>query len=184
MRAELDHIAAPNAALAFAAGCLRTAVAQRAGDHATRQGWGRALVVIIGLLCAAFHLGCALSGIEVLHGGRLDPMAAQLTGDGSGPAVLAAYIDVRPSMVLLIAALGITHIVVAWQAWRGRLRAFFAAWLIGTVLAIMLSGCILIFARTTSGIMLQMAGLLAQAAAVLWLADPSPMEAGTVASGE
>lgn len=174
MRAELDQIGSAGAALTFAAGCLKVGVMQRLSDGATLHLSGRAVVVAVGLICAAFHLGCALSGVEVLRDGRLDPVLTQLTNDVSTPAAAAAYRSVRPLMVLLIAALGITHITVAWRIWRRRLDGFFLAWLIGTVLAVVLSGCILVFARSTSGIVLQLAGLMAQAAAVLWLIHPHP----------
>lgn len=171
MHAELDHICAPGAALIFATGCLWAGVTQRLGSKHTRHLSGRMIVIAIGLLCAIFHLGCALNGVEVLRGGRLDPVVTRLAGDAS--ATVAAYRDARPLIVLLIASLGVMHIVVAWQIWRARLRAFLAAWSIGTVLAAVLGCCIFIFARTGDGIVIQLVGLMAQAAAVLWLVHPN-----------
>lgn len=177
MRAELDHISAPGNALIFATGCLRAGVIQRLNDGRTRHFSGRMIVAAVGLTCAAFHLGCALSGVDVLRGGRLDPVATRLAGDAS--TAVGAYRDVRPLIVLLIAALGIAHIVVAWQIWRARLRAFLAAWLIGAALAAVLGGCILIFACTGDGIVIQLVGLMAQAAVVLWLVLPNLADART-----
>lgn len=182
MRAELDHISAPGAVILFAAGCLKAGLAQRLGDERTRDLSGRTVVVAIGLTCAAFHLGCAFGGIEVLGGGRLDPIVARLAGQGADSA--AAYREVRPLIVLLIASLGIAHAVVAWQIWRGRLRAFVAAWSIGAALAAILGGCIFIFARTGDGIVIQSAGLMAQAAVVLWLVQPNLADARSAVSGE
>ena len=129
------------------------------------------IVIAIGLICAAFHLGCALNGVEVLRGGRPDPVVTRLTGDAA--ATVTAYRDVRPLIVLLIASLGVAHIVVALQVWRARLRAFLAAWSIGAALAAVLGGCIFIFARTSDGIVIQLVGLMAQAAVVLWLVHPN-----------
>lgn len=177
MRAELDYIAAPDAALAFALGCLKVGVMQRLGDDRTLHLSGRAMVVIIGLICAAFHLGCAFSGVEVLRGARPDPIVTQLA-NSAAPSAAAAYRAVRPMLILLIALLGIAHLIVVWCIWRGRLRAFLAAWLTGTSLAVALIGCILVFARSTSGIALQLAGLMAQAAAVLWLIHPNLTASG------
>ena len=119
MCAELDHVASPRAALAFAAGCLRTGLVQRFGDGPTRYLSGRSIVIVIGLICAGFHLGCVVSGIAVLRGTQHDPVLLQLMTGVVAPDALDAYRDMRPLIVLLIASLGIAHIAVAWQVWRG-----------------------------------------------------------------
>ena len=149
---------------------------QRLWDGPTRHRSGRVIIIVVGFACAIFHLGCVQSGIAVLRGAQHDPVARRLVGDAA-----VAYLDVRPLIVLFMALLGIAHVAVAWQAWRGRIQTFFVAWSMGTAVAVLLVGTIVIFAQSTEGAALQLIGLVVQAGATLWLIFPNlPEPSGTI----
>ena len=183
MRSELDQITTPGAALAFALGCVRVGVAQRVRDPRTCYLSGRAIVMAVSLACAAFHLGCASVGAEVLRGARLDPVVPELMIGPAGPGAVAVYLTLRPLMVLLIALLAVFHTVMAWEIWRGQLRPFAAAWALATITAFTLDGSIILAARSTEGTLLQVAGLIAQAVVFLGLISPNAHNGSDTYSG-
>ena len=168
MRAEYAVARADGAGLSFAVGCL-VASAVRLTTSREGRAWLslHAAVLLLVVPLAAFHLGCAATGVMRMAGAT-DPYYVHLLQQGGEMTALAGrYRDSLPVVTLLLVLLGSVHLLIAWaildRRWvAARLLWLAAACVVATLLAVILS-----IGSTPMGAALQCIALMAEAALLL-----------------
>ena len=128
MAAELDYIGNERAAIRYSAGCLLTAIQERARDFETRFSAGLWSIAAVSAAFALFHAYCATRGVQVLLG-RPDGFLDSLVRSGRADAALiASYRSAMPIVIASLFALGAAHLAAAYFLVRRRLGGFLIAW--------------------------------------------------------
>ena len=185
MQAEFGEAVRDGKSFRFALGCL-IAGWRRLPFHADGRFALASHALALGLIApAAFHLGCALSGVKLMVSGR-DHYSAMLAAAGvRGRALADAYLAAAPALTLLLFLLGCAHCFIAWAILDRRWRRAAILWLAATVIALAIVGIAIATVPGTAGIAIQFAASAIELAAIpllaMWqnarVAPPHPMEA-------
>jgi len=171
MRGEFEAAVDDRRPLAFALGCLAAAWRAMPGHDEGRFVLARYLLAL-GLIVplAAFHLGCAGSGLRFLLAGPDSYYTLLAQGGGAAQQLAGAYRSAVPAMTALLLALGIGHLLIAWTLLDCRWRRVAALWALTAAAAATLVAIIVALAPSAAGIAVQVAGLAIELAAVPALA--------------
>ena len=166
MAAELVHIEADRAALAYAGGCLLAAARARLHDFETRFAAGRWTIALATLLFAALQSLCAARGVRALLGGRDGMLDALIRARGPHAPMVASYTQARPIVVACFLALSALHLAAAWFLTRAQLGRFLTVWCLAVLVAITAVAIQLSIVWTADGIPCEFHPLLVQAVAL------------------
>lgn len=181
MTIEFDEAERDGHGLSFAMGCMTAAVRRLACSSAgwhflTRYAFSLGVLLPLTL----FHLGCAGRGLSYRLAATDPYLATLAAGDARQQAIATVYQTLSPVIILLLAALGAVHLLIAWRIvacdWRRVWHAMLAA--VGIVAGLL--ACIMAIRPTAAGMLLQGIALAAELLAVPILAawharrHPSP----------
>ena len=115
MQTEFEIALADGGSLAFATGCLGTALRElltREEGRFTLTNY--ALVLGLMVPMAALQIGCALFGLPYLYPGEGGLRGALLVGGPHEGLMRATYQAIVPSLALLLLTVGVGHLLTAW----------------------------------------------------------------------
>lgn len=167
MQIEFDEAERDGHVLSFAMGCVTAAMRRLACSSAgwhflTRYAFSLGVLLPLTL----FHVSCAGRGLYYQLVATDPYLATLAAGDARQRAIATAYQTLSPVIILLLAALGAVHLLIAWRIvaceWRRVWHAMLAA--VGIVAGLFV--CIMAIQPTPGGMMLQGTALAAELLAV------------------
>jgi hypothetical protein len=171
MQAEFDAAAADDRALPFALGCLIAAGRELpASDEGRFLLTSHALALGIIVPMAALQIGCAFLDFPYLYPGRSGLAGALLEGAAHEHLMRSIYQGAVPVLALLLLALGLGHLRIAWSMLE---RDWAAVARLGTLM-LAISATLLIFMNVlfldSSRALLQTAALVLELASLALVA--------------